>query len=159
VGRFEFDSGVIEGSIANVLSETVVQLANGAHVGSRTTETPEKNQGSRASELLLNYLQSGVVHRFKQHFGNLTALSISAVRRALYKLGAEGLAIACKGAGIELDIFAEFLWRIHGGGRSNASFRTTEQYREAIIYFDNLKVEEARETLQVWKDVPPNPDA
>ena len=111
VGRFEFEPGVIEGAISNVLSESVTPNLLTMRILEATAEVPDKTHGSRASQLLLNYLQSGVVHRFEQHFGNLTALPISAVRRALYKLGSEGLAIACKGAGIEPDIFAELLWR------------------------------------------------
>ena len=153
-GRFEFEPGVIEGAMSNVLSESVAQLANDAHAGSQTTEAPEKIHGSRASELLLNYLQSGVAHRFEQHFGNLTALPISAVRRALYKLGSEGLAIACKGAGIEPDIFAELLWRIHGSG-AFALFRASEKYKKAMEYFASIDPVGAHELLNVWRTAPP----
>ncbi len=155
-GRFEFEPDVIDGAIANVLSESVTQLAKNANVENRVGEQTDTMQGSRASGLLLNYLQSGVVHRFEQHFGSLTALPISAVRRALYKLGAEGLAVACKGAGIELDVFAELYWRIHGSG-AFALFRASEKYKRAMAYFASIDPVGARELLNVWRIAPPEP--
>jgi uncharacterized protein (DUF2336 family) len=156
VGRFEFEPGVIDDAIANVLSESVAQLARNANIENPAGERTDTMQGSRASGLLLNYLQSGVVQRFEQHFGSLTALPISAVRRALYKLGAEGLAVACKGAGIELDIFAELYWRIHGSG-AFALFWASEKYKRAMEYFASIDPVGARELLNVWRIAPPEP--
>lgn len=154
IGRFNFEPDVIEDAISNVLSETMTQLANDVGDEKDGKNLAHKSQDSRASKLLLNYLQSGVANRFEQHFGSLTALPISAVRRALYHLGAEGLAIACKGAGFEQDVFAELLWRIHGNGAFSL-FRASQKFRKAMKYFAFVDPAGARELLQVWRVAPP----
>ena len=153
--RFEFDDVTLNDLMAAAIAEAVRDTR-------RDSTTPRlKSLGKarllRASDLLLDLLRTGRMARFEQDFCTLTDLPHHVAYSAMRKSGANGVAILCKAFGFQKEIFSEMYFHLHGG-RSNALFRTTEQYREAIIYFDSLKVEEARETLQVWKDVPPNPD-
>lgn len=154
--RFEFDDETLSILMADALAEVV-------HDARRDSTTPRlKSLGKarllRASDLLLDLLRTGRMARFEQDFCALTDLPHHVAFSAMRKSGAKGVAILCKAFGFQKGIFSEMYFHLHGG-RSNALFRTTEQYREAISYFDSLKVKEARETLQAWKDVPPNPDA
>ncbi len=154
--RFEFDDATQAKLVADAIAEAVRDAR-------RDSTTPRlKSLGKariiRASDLLLDLLRTGRMTRFEQDFCALTDLPHHVAYSAMRKSGAKGVAILCKAFGFQRGIFSEMYFHLHGG-RSNALFRTTEQYSEAIIYFDNLKVDEARETLQAWKDVPPNPDA
>ena len=153
--RFEFDDATLNNLMAAAIAEAVRDAR-------RDSTTPRlKSLGKarllRASDLLLDLLRTGRMTRFERDFCALTDLPHHVAYSAMRKSGAKGVAILCKAFGFQRAIFSEMYFHLHGG-RSNALFRTTEQYHEAIIYFDNLKVEEARETLQAWKDVPPNPD-
>ncbi len=115
---------------------------------------PDTAQASRASKLLLNFLQSGVANRFEHHFAQLTALSPSAVKRALYNSGVEGLAIVCRGAGFEQDVFAEILWRLHGSGAFSL-FRSSQEFKRAMDYFVSVDSAGARQVMQIWRTAPP----
>ncbi len=154
VERFELEASVIEDAISEALSETLIEYARLANAEGGGRDLPDRTQDSRASKLLLGYLQGGVGNRFEQHFGKLTALSPSAVKRTLYHAGVEGLAIACKGAGFEQDVFAEILWRLHGSGEFSL-FRASLKFKKAMDYFISLDPAGARQMLQVWRTAPP----
>ena len=154
VEHFELEASVIEDAISETLSETLNEYARLTNAKGGGSDLPDRSQDSRASKLLLSFLQSGVSNRFEQHFGKLTALSPSAVKRALYHAGVEGLAIACKGAGFGQDIFAEILWRLHGSGEFSL-FRASLKFKQAMDYFISLDPAAARQMLQVWRTAPP----
>ena len=158
--RFKFDEAELESLIARALADAVSESTGDAEGASadRPLKTLGKARLLRASDLLLELLRTGRMMRFEQDFCELTGLPRHVAYRALHKAGATGVGILCKAFGFDRAIFGEMYFHLHGG-RSNALFRTTPQYHKALKYFDNLKTEEARKILQLWKDVPPDPDA
>ncbi len=154
--RFKFNEAELEGLIARVLADAVSEATGGS--AGRPLKALGKARLLRASDLLLELLRTGRMRRFEQDFCELTGLPRHVAYRALHKAGATGVGILCKAFGFDRAIFSEMYFHLHGG-HSNALFRTTLQYRKALIYFDNLRPEEARSILQLWKDVPPDPNA
>jgi hypothetical protein len=105
----------------------------------------------RAADLLMDFLRDDKLDRFELDFVQMTGLSAGVVALALHNTGYAGVAILCKGVGVDRSVFSETFFHMHGG-RSNALFRTTPEYKKAMAYFDNLKRERARRVLKSWQD-------
>ncbi len=154
--RFSFAEGELEGMIARALADAVHEATGRSE--SRPLKALGKARLMRASDLLLELLRTGRMMRFEQDFCELTGLPRHVAYRSLHLAGATGIGILCRAFGFDRAIFSEMYFHLHGG-HSNALFRSTPQYHNALTYFDNLKSEDARKILELWKDVPPDPNA
>ena len=108
---------------------------------------------SRAANYLIDLLDSGTNSRFEYYFGRLTALPHGSVVHALYKSGAHGLAVACKGTGFSVDVFAIIYFWLHGG-REDPLFRTSNEFKSAVDTFHKVDLGRAQQILDVWRQSP-----
>lgn len=90
---------------------------------------------------------------FEDLFQRLTDLAPSQVSRALYDLGMEGLAIACKAVELDRDIFGKIFCRLHGQ-RPLTRFRESAKFASGMAYYDALQQENAK---KCWKGRAPKP--
>lgn len=152
-GRFELEPAILADAITSALNQAMQEGIEGGPAYAAMTET-DGAALKKDSALLLKYLQSGVIFRFEQQFGKLASLPPSAVTRALYHNGGEGLGIACKGIGLDNAMFSEIYWQLHGG-QSYAKFRSSHRFQALMTYFDRIDPDGAQHVLRVWREAPP----
>lgn len=157
VERFQLDPSVIEDAISSVLAEAMSEFTRNPNEELRDNDKFNGVKDSHAAKTLLDYLKSGSINRFEQHFATLTALPLGVVKRALYDTGVEGLAIACKGGGFDQNLFAELLWRFHGSG-AFLLFRTSRKFKKAMENFALVDPGAAMRMLRSWQTAPPESD-
>ena len=151
--RFELEPAVLADAITSALNQAMQEGIDGgpAYVESAETESANKHKDKK---LLIKFLQSGVIFRFEQHFAKLASLPPSAATRALYRCGGEGLGVACKGIGLDSELFSEIYWQLHGGP-SYAKFRSSHKYQAVMTFFERINPAGASHVLEVWRAAPP----
>ena len=149
--RYTFDPTDLENQIARALSAAMEEDEKKGDDSTDGIRFMTHSRVQRAADLLMDFLRDGKLDRFELDFVQMTGLSAGVVALALHNTGYAGVAILCKGVGVDRSVFSETFFHMHGG-RSNALFRTTPEYKRAISYFDNLKRERARRVLKSWQD-------
>jgi uncharacterized protein (DUF2336 family) len=99
---------------------------------------------------LIDALEKEDILRFEDLFQQATDLGPTAATRAMYDMGPEGLAIACKAIAMDPLSFDKVFCRLRGQPPF-ADFRRTAQYIKAIAYFNDLDRKNARRTLDEWR--------
>lgn len=112
-------------------------------------EAPDWGDGQH-SEALVHALEMEDILGFEDIFQKLTGLGAPQAARAVYDLGTEGLAIACKAIDLDRDSFAQIFCHLHGQ-RPFAKFRETEKYADGMSFYDGLKHENACGVLEEWR--------
>ncbi len=103
-----------------------------------------------SEEALLRALEKDDIAGFEDSFRKLTGLSPAATARAIYDMGIEGLAIACRAAGLERDAFGEIFCHLRGR-RPFGVFRNSAPYLEGMAVFDETDTEEVAKILESWR--------
>ena len=151
--RFELEPAVLADAITSALNLAMQEGIEGGPAYSELAETGSAEL-RKNRQLLLKFLQSGVIFRFEQQFAELASLPPSAVTRALYHSGGEGLGIACKGIGLDNEMFSEIYWQLHGG-QSYAKFRSSHRFQAVMTFFERVDPMGAQHVLDVWRRAPP----
>ncbi len=151
--RFELEPAVLADAITSALNQAMQEGIEGEP---DYTDLAKTDGGGlqKHKELLLKFLQSGVIFRFEQHFAELASLPLSAATRALYRSGGEGLGIACKGIGLDSEMFSEIYWQLHGG-QSYAKFRSSHKFQAVMTFFERIDPIGAQHVLEIWRGAPP----
>jgi uncharacterized protein (DUF2336 family) len=145
--NFEIDprtlDGHLDGTVAG-LAERPPQpsaaeaLAGGLSATEAITQT-----------LLVDTLRQGDVALFQAMFGKLTGLPPLLVRRVLFEAGGEGLAIACRAAGIDAAGFTS-IFVLSRKARHDSALAPGEAGR-IVAFFSKIRPEHARRLLQNWE--------
>ena len=149
--RYTFDPVELENHIARSLAAATEEDEKKGDDSTEGIRFMSHSRVQRVADLLMDFLRDDKLDRFELDFVQMTGLSAGVVALALHNTGYAGVAILCKGVGVDRSVFSETFFHMHGG-RSNALFRTTPEYKKAIAYFDNLKRERARRVLKSWQD-------
>ena len=149
--RYTFDPIELENHIARSLSAAMEEDEKKGDDSTEGIRFMSHSRVQRAAGLLMDFLRDEKLDRFELDLVQMTGLSAGVVALALHNTGYAGVAILCKGVGVDRTVFSETFFHMHGG-RSNALFRTTPEYKKAMAYFDNLKRERARRLLKSWQD-------
>lgn len=107
-------------------------------------------QDSQLPTALVHALEMDDILHFEDLFQRLTQLETPQVTRALYDLGMEGLAIACKAVDLDRDIFGKIFCRLHGE-RPLTRFRDSAKFTRGMAYFDSTPKENAFRVLEDWR--------
>lgn len=99
---------------------------------------------------LVHALEMEDILGFEDIFQKLTGLGARQAARAVYDLGTEGLAIACKAVDLDRDSFAKIFCHLHGE-RPFSTFRESGKYTDGMAFYDGLKRENARRVLEEWR--------
>ena len=101
--------------------------------------------------VLVHALETEDILRFEDYFQKLTGLSAPQTARAIYDLGVEGLAIACKAVDLDRKTFGKIFCHLRGQ-RPFAAFRESAAFKEGMDFFDGTKTENARRILEEWRE-------
>ena len=150
--RFKFESSEMENLIAGSLSEAMEADAESEEGNERgAVRFMSDSRIRRAADQLMDFLRDDNLERFKLSFVQMSGLQPSVVDLAFHQTGYAGIAVLCKGAGFDRTIISEAYFHLHGG-RENAMFRTTEEYKKAVNYFDTIDRKRARRVIEAWQD-------
>ena len=150
--RFKFESSELENLIAGSLSEAMEADAESEEGDERgAVRFMSDSRIRRAADQLMDFLRDDNLERFELSFVQMSGLQPSVVDLAFHQTGYAGIAVLCKGAGFDRTIFSEAYFHLHGG-RENAMFRTTEEYKKAVNYFDTIDRKRARRVIEAWQD-------
>ncbi len=103
--------------------------------------------------VLIGLLRKGEVAMFLDMFTNLSKLCITLVRRLLFEPGGEGLAIACKGIGLDKATFASIFIRFRQGRLGDKKVEAEELSR-ALSFFNQTNPDAARALMRRWQRDP-----
>ena len=101
-------------------------------------------------ELLLAILRKGEVHLFVDLFQRFTGVRNTLVHRILFEPGGEGLAIACKAAGIGKAYFSE-IFALSRKARLDNDVIARREIRHVMTLYDNMTQDAAKQVLHLWQ--------
>jgi uncharacterized protein (DUF2336 family) len=104
-------------------------------------------------QVLRGLLRKGEVAMFLDKFTSLSKLRLTLVRRLLFEPGGEGLAIACKGIGLDKATFVSIFIRFRQGRLGDKEVEAEELSR-ALSFFNQTSLEAARALMRRWQRDP-----
>ena len=90
---------------------------------------------------------------FLDKFTSLSKLRLTLVRRLLFEPGGEGLAIACKGIGLDKATFVSIFIRFRQGRLGDKEVEAEELSR-ALSFYNEINPEAARALMRRWQRDP-----
>lgn len=112
-------------------------------------DTLEKS-GNLTPDILVPALREGTVSLFFALFCKLTQLDGAQAQRIVYDPSGQSLAIACRAIGCRAED-TEALIDLAGKGNKAQSTETKRTHRQALIDFNNISKEDARQVLLQWR--------
>ena len=103
--------------------------------------------------LIVKTLREGEVALFAALFGKYTGIRLQLVQRMLFEPGGEGLAIACKGSGIDKSTFAS-IYVLTRKARGRDSVNHLADMAGILGLFDRIKEDAAGMLLKKWQRDP-----
>lgn len=100
--------------------------------------------------MLVTSLRNGEVGVFVTVLSKTAKLRSSLLRRMLFEPGGEGLAIVCKGIGIDRADFAEIFLRCRQG-RIGFKSVDDDELRNVLVFFDRITPRAAQKVLERWQ--------
>jgi uncharacterized protein (DUF2336 family) len=150
--RYEVDPGELDETMESTVKALTedngeqrpkaVELAN---------ELAERKEISPA--LIVKTLREGEVALFAALFSKYTGIRLQLVQRMLFEPGGEGLAIACKGSGIDKSTFAS-IYVLTRKARGRDSVNHLADMAGILGLFDRIKEEAAGMLLKKWQRDP-----
>ncbi len=152
VANFDLDPADID--------ETMEAAVNDA-LGNKTKFVRERGARSNPTEeiceqdlhVLIGLLRKGEVPMFLDKFTSLSKLRLTLVRRLLFEPGGEGLAIACKGIGLDKATFVSIFIRFRQGRLGDKEVEAEELGR-ALSFFNQTNPDTARALMRRWQRDP-----
>ena len=142
------------------IDETMEAAVNDA-MGNKTNLVPERRAGSKSTKkiceqdlhVLIGLLRKGEVSMFLDKFMSLSKLRLTLVRRLLFEPGGEGLAIACKGIGLDKATFVSIFIRFRQGRLGDKEVEAEELSR-ALSFYSQTNPDAARALMRRWQRDP-----
>ncbi|MBV8652865.1 MAG: DUF2336 domain-containing protein, partial [Alphaproteobacteria bacterium] len=103
--------------------------------------------------LIVKTLREGEVALFAALFGKFTGIRLQLVQRMLFEPGGEGLAIACKGSGIDKSTFAS-IYVLTRKARGRDSVSHLADMAGILGLYDRIKDDAAGMLLKKWQRDP-----
>ena len=142
------------------IDETMEAAVNDA-MGNKTDLVRERRTRPNSTEeiceqdlhVLIELLRKGEVSMFLDKFTSLSKLRLTLVRRLLFEPGGEGLAIACKGIGLDKATFVSIFIRFRQGRLGDKEVEAEELTR-ALLFFSQTGSDAARALMRRWQRDP-----
>ncbi len=142
------------------IDETMEAAVNDA-MGNKTNLVPERRASSKSTEkiceqdlhVLIGLLRKGEISMFLDKFTSLSKLRLTLVRRLLFEPGGEGLAIACKGIGLDKATFVSIFIRFRQGRLGDKEVEAEELSR-ALSFYSQTNPDAARALMRRWQRDP-----
>jgi uncharacterized protein (DUF2336 family) len=132
------------------LDETTARLARREEPrrAAETLATELSQTRTITPTLLIDTLRHGEIALFQAMFAEFTGLPALLVRRIVFEPGGEGLAIACRAAGIDAAGFTS-IFVLSRKARHDSALAPGEVTR-IVAFFSKIRPEHARRVLQTW---------
>ncbi len=144
--------GAVDAAVASTLRDDrfAVPEADEAAAAAAAAEEEEEDWNERPSPAsLLRALELQDILRFEDMFQEIAGLDTATTTRALYDMGPEGLAIACRAAGLDRVTFGEIFCHLQGS-RPYGAFRKSSVYVKGMAFFENTERGNAKRILEGW---------
>ena len=117
----------------------------------KSQQLAEKLHAAKAitPQLLIQTLRQGEVVLFEDLLSRLTDLRTNLIRRFVFEPGGEGLAIACRAAGIEKPDFAS-IFLLSRSARPGDKVVDPNELSRVLHFFDRIKPATARKVVKRW---------
>jgi uncharacterized protein (DUF2336 family) len=150
--KFDLDPGDIDEAMEAAVNHAMAKETNFAHQQSAPRELAEQ-VCSEDEHVLIELLRKGEVAMFLDKFTNLSKLRLMLVRRILFEPGGEGLAIACRGIGLDKSTFVSiFVW--FRQGRLGDKEVEMNELARALSFYDQTNPTAARALMRRWQRDP-----
>jgi uncharacterized protein (DUF2336 family) len=152
VANFDLDPSDIDEAM-----EAAVNDAMGIEGGPVSRQTASRDSAvelcDQDLQVLVGLLRKGEVPMFLDKFTSLSRLRLPLVRRLLFEPGGEGLAIACKGIGLDKATFISIFIRFRQGRLGDKEVEAEELSR-ALTFFTLTSPDAARALMRRWQRDP-----
>jgi|GEM_PF-69434 len=152
LARFEMDPADLDELLAETVGEIVSMnedhgggTTHGEEIAARLQAT-----GALTPQLMVQTLRQGEVALFEAMFAAAAKIRLVLVRRFLFELGGEGLAIACRAMGIEKPIFAS-IFLLSRKARPGDQMVDPMELSRVLAFFEDLEVEAAQKVMKRWR--------
>jgi uncharacterized protein (DUF2336 family) len=150
--RYEIDPGELDETM-----ESTVKSLTEAEGDQRPKAVELADQLAERQEitpaLIVKTLREGEVALFAALFGKYTGIRLQLVQRMLFEPGGEGLAIACKGSGIDKSTFAS-IYVLTRKARGRDSVNHLADMAGILGLYDRIKEDAAGMLLKKWQRDP-----
>jgi uncharacterized protein (DUF2336 family) len=140
--NFDVDPKLLDEALADSLRSVADAHETPAAPGAAAHDDPG---------VLLQLLRSGEIAMFEALLARKTGLRLQIARRAFYEPGGRPLAIACKAIGVEKAHFAAIFLLARQARPGDKSVDPRELHN-ILAFFDGLTVEDARATVDSWRN-------
>jgi uncharacterized protein (DUF2336 family) len=147
--KFDLDSGDIDEAMEAAVKDAMVKDTNFVHQQIAAREPAEQVCG-QDEHILIGLLRKGEIAMFLDKFTTLTKMRLTLIRRILFEPGGEGLAVACKGIGLDKSTFVSiFVW--FRQGRLGDKQTDVDELTRALSFYDKTDPIAARGLMQRWQ--------
>jgi uncharacterized protein (DUF2336 family) len=150
--RYEVDPGELD----ETMESTVKALTEGeGEFRPKAVELADElaDRKEITPSLIVKTLREGEVALFAALFGKYTGIRLQLVQRMLFEPGGEGLAIACKGSGIDKSTFAS-IYVLTRKARGRDSVNHLADMAGILGLYDRIKEDAAGMLLKKWQRDP-----
>lgn len=151
IDHFAFDEATVERllSEASALHLDDTRANHGQSSADELADTLQTS-GKITANMLIDAMEQGEINLFVALFGRVTGLGRELVMRLLFEVKGEGLAVACKGLGLDRWAFRSLL-DLSRKARPNGASKHAKQGETALSLFDAVPREAAAGALKKWQ--------
>jgi len=141
--------GELEETVRDLIRETRREAEREAE-RRRTLVERLHRAAALGPKLMIQVLREGEVRLFEAMFARLAQLDDALIKRILYEPGGKGLAVTCKGIGIEKPDFAS-LFLLSRQGRPGDKVVDPSELSGALSVYDFVDRETSARVLERWR--------
>lgn len=150
--HFKIEASELEERLEDVVDDLVSSGERNETPVRKATELARrlKQEKQLSPRLLVQTLRQGEVTLFEDLFAQMTGLRTTLIRRFIFEPGGEGLAIACKGVGVEKTDFTS-IFLLSRSARPGDKVVDPNELSKVLGFFDQVKRETAEKVLRRWR--------
>ena len=149
-GRFDIPldelDRAIDGAVSDAVSRTRVSRPGGK--ASELVDQLSRND-MLTSQSLIQVLREGEIPLFEVMFARFTGIEINQIKKIIYDVGGQPLAVACKASNIQKPDFASIFLLSRQARPGDKSVESGE-LKKTLDFFDRIEVVKAQRLLEKW---------
>ena len=151
IEKYDFDETVLDDLLEQTAAEEMESLDAAKAATSKTDELAAEleEEGSDTVKVMIQALREGEVSLFMTMFRRRTRLRDNLMKRIMFEPGGEGLAIACKASGIDIDEFSS-IYILSRKARPASNMNDNQDTQRILEFFDQLTDKDAHQVMNRW---------
>jgi len=148
-------TSIDEMALDRALEETEAQLVSHAAVSEASLSQAERQVrrmarfGQLTPLIMLDFLAQGLIPEFIAALAMVTDTDLETARRIAFSPGYEALAVACRAAGLDHQVFGSIVRRLAENGGARLGDR--DERRQLLELYDRTPVQTARRAMRFWR--------